>query len=121
MKLNVSKELIEANKNNSIDFKSIYGEDFKIWSNELSLKISLGKDDELVKLLGFLYPYLCEKCDNEAQENNKLLEKLGLDKDNKKQLFEFAVAMIIEDSSMKFQNDVLVTEMLQPQNIVFED
>jgi hypothetical protein len=122
MKLELTQEMIKAFKNKEIDFKKTYENEFEYEFKELEYLVK--NDLELFKKkTGILFPFVYKKFGGDVTitaddvENAKML---GFNPGDLDYITNFAIACIIEDRKLKLGNDINITEMLQPENILIE-
>jgi len=124
MKLELTKEMIEALKKREIDFKDVYADEYSLWYKELRELGRLKQKDRLKELLGFTYSSVAQELLMEKEEisieDEHILKEIGIFGDAK-YILDFAIAFIIEDIANLSTTSTPATEALQIENVDIQD
>jgi hypothetical protein len=124
MLLEITQDLKEAIQNKTIDFLSFYDErEVKMWQDEINELFNRGATKRLENLLGYTLYYVAQALNQnkggeyDDYKNDEIIISIGLNPSDYKYIYQFAIAMIIEDfNNVKMFGKADITEGLQVEH-----
>ena len=121
MKFEIDEDIKEGFETKVVNFQSVYGKSLEEQIQESKYYFDKGDYELLQKRLGYALYYAGRFLGADVSEEyreDEFIISLGFDIEDYSYINDFAHSLVIEDE-FKVHGDVLVTQMLQKENVVF--